>query len=112
MLRAPRSASHARKRQKISSVSVDPTGWKAGSRSASTRCLRLPLWPTSQSRPPYARQKGWVLASLMLPQVAVRMCKTKIDDSRCSQALTSSLRMDPCGGAGSLSTEAEGSPPG
>ena len=45
-------------------------------------------------------------------RAGVERVSTKSDDSRCSQALTSSLRMLPCGGAGSLSTDAEGSPPG
>ncbi len=94
------------------SVSVDPTGSKRGFSIGSSRCLRLPLCPKSQSRPAKLWLKGWVLASLMLPQVACRMWRTKIDDSRCSHALISSPRMLPCGGAGSLSTDAEGSPPG
>ena len=66
----------------------------------------------SQSRPPCARENGCVFASLFWPQVAVRMWRTKIDDARCSHAFTSSLRMLPLSGAGSLSTDAEGSPPG
>jgi hypothetical protein len=53
-----------------------------------------------------------VLASEGAPQVAVRMCTTKSEDSRCSQALTSSERIEPTGGAGSFRTVAEGSPPG
>jgi hypothetical protein len=56
--------------------------------------------------------KGCVFASVMAPQVAWRTWTTKSDDSRCSHASTSWLRMLPEVGAGSFSTAAEGSPPG
>jgi hypothetical protein len=93
-------------------VSVEPTGSKSWLGRAWGRSPRLPEWAKSQSRRPQAREKGWVLASDGAPQVALRMCTTKSEDSRCSQAFTSSERIDPTGGAGSLSTVAEGSPPG
>jgi hypothetical protein len=112
MLRQPFSAKRLMSSQNTSSVSVEPTGWKRASGRRGGRWRRLPEWAKSQSRPPQERWKGWVLASLMAPQVAERMWTTNREVSRCSQARMSSERMEPWGGAGSLSTEAEGSPPG
>ena len=71
MDRHPASAMRSSRSQKTSSVSVDPTGSKRP--PTSSRSRKLPLCPMSQSRPPWAREKGWVLAALFCPQVAVRM---------------------------------------
>jgi len=98
--------------QRSASLSLEPTGSKIGWGRREGRARRLPEWAKSQSRRPQARANGWVLASVAPPQVAVRTCTTKSEDSRCSQAFTSSERIDPFGGAGSFSTVADGSPPG
>ena len=108
----PHSATRFISSQKMSSVSVEPTGSNVAWRSSCGRWRRLPAWAKSQSRRPQARVKGWVFASVIAPHVAWRMCSTNTEDSRCSHAATSWLRMLPCGGAGSFSTAAEGSPPG
>ncbi len=110
MLRNPRPAMRAKRSQRICSLSVEPMGSKRA--GGSSFRSRLPLWAMSQSRRPQARWKGWVFASVIAPQMAVRMCTRKIDDSSRSQAETSALRMLPCAGAASLSTSAAGSPPG
>jgi len=109
-LRKPQSAMRASRSQRICSVSVEPTGSNCEV-SASLRS-RLPLWAMSQSRRPHERWNGWVFASVMAPQMAVRTCMTKMDDSSRSQAETRALRRLPCEGAASLRTRAAGSPPG
>ena len=108
--RHPRAAMRPSRTQKTRSVSVAPIGSKRFSGSSSRRDTRLPAWPIIHSRPPQPRTKGCVFASVFDPQMAVRMWSTNSDDSRCSQALTSSPRMLPRDGAGSLRTDAEGSP--
>ena len=85
---------------------------EARTAAANVEVAEAQLLTARASGLPQLRLNGCVLASLTLPHVAVRMCSTSSDDSRCSHAFTSSLRMLPCGGAGSLSTEALGSPPG
>ena len=104
------SAARPSRSQRICSLSVDPTGSKRV--GWGSRCSRLPLWAISQSRRPQARWKGWVFASVIAPQVAVRMWTRKMLDSSRSQAETSALRMLPCDGAASFITSAAGSPPG
>ncbi len=112
MLFQPLSAKRFISSQKMSSVSVAPTGSNGAPGRSSSRWSSEPACPKSQSRRPQARRKGWVLASEMAPQVARRTWSRKMEDSRCSQAFTSSERIEPLGGAGSLSTDAAGSPPG
>src|SRR5579872_3494980 len=112
MDRQLRAAMRASSTQKTRSSDLAPTGSKCGSGTSLKGEARLPAWPNIHSRPPQLRTKGCVLASVLGPHVALRTCKTKRDDSRCSHAFTSSPRMLPRGGDGSLSTEAEGSPAG
>ena len=91
-------------------MSVDPTGSKSG--PGSSLRSREPLCAMIQSRRPHARWKGWVFASVIAPQTAVRMWTTKMDDSSRSHAETSTLEGLPWAGPASLSTSAAGSPPG
>ena len=73
---------------------------------------RLPACAISQSRRPHVRENGCVFASDSAPHVAWRMCSTNSVDSTCSHASASWLRIDACGGAGSLRIAADGSPAG
>ena len=108
--RAPRCARAARRRRARCPSRRSARSARSG--SSSRRDTRLPAWPIIHSRPPQPRTKGCVFASVFGPHVAVRTWRTKSDDSRCSHAFTSSPRMLPRAGAGSLRTDAEGSPAG
>ena len=96
--------------QNTCSESVEPTGSKR--LAPSSLCCKLPECAITHSRRPQARWNGCVFASVNAPHMAVRMWTRKIDDSRRSHADTSALRIDPWGGAASLSTSAAGSPSG
>ena len=58
------------------------------------------------------RENGWVFASVAAPHIAARIWSTNMLDATCSHASASWLRIDACGGAGSLRIAADGSPAG
>src|SRR5450759_5333827 len=85
--------------QKMSSLSVLPTGMKSPS-STGWNCGRLPLCANTQYRPHSSRMKGCVFSSETMPCVALRICAMTLSEW-IGQLRTSSAIDDCAEGCGS-----------